>query len=361
MIAVTVSVDIHKEFQKYYSSNFIPVSRLSEREFGFGVLKKIDYRHKTFQSEKDFNDFLAKETPLFASYSTGFYSHPDRRPIEKKELNSAELVFDLDSPTFKCYHDPKELFCWKCFSDIKMQCVRLVEDFLEDDFGIPCSSILINYSGSKGFHIHISEGPWVDLNAVERRRLCEYVKGSGVKFESVFIRLNPLKGPDSQSKGWRGMFRDFVLQLITESQGTLKERGATAQQAKKIFENKNDLIQAINSGNWDRVRGLESFWRGLLDIFIESGRIVVDESVTFDLHRLIRIPGSLHGETGFIAKSVDLSEVEGFDPFFDASLKGEGISFKNEGGVKIKGAVVEEKVNFSTALFLECKKKFGYF
>lgn len=358
---MTVGVDIHKEFKEYYSSNFIPVSRLSEREFGFGVLKKIDYRHKSFQSEKDFNDFLAREVPLFASYSTGFYSYPDRRPIEKKELKSAELVFDLDSPTFKCNHDSKELFCWKCFSDIKMQCVRLVEDFLEGDFGVPGSSISINYSGSKGFHIHVSEGPWVDLNAVERRRLCEYVKGSGVKFESVFTRLNPLKGPDFKSKGWSGMFRDFVLRLINESQVALKERGATSQQAKKISENKEALAESIKKGNWDRVRGLESFWRVLLDVFVENSRVVVDESVTFDLHRLIRIPESLHGETGFMAKRVDLSEVEDFDPFFDASLKGEGISFKNEGGVKIKGVVVEERVDFSTALFLECKKKFGYF
>jgi DNA primase small subunit len=359
VIAVTVSINIQKEFQKHYASSFIPVSRFKEREFGFGTLKKIDYRHRTFQSEKEFNDFLRLETPLFASYSTGFYLYPERRPIENKEFQSAELVFDLDSPTTNCGHDNKELFCWKCFSNIKQQCVRLVEDFLEGDFGIPSSSISVNYSGSKGFHIHVAEGNWLNLNGVERRRLCEFVKGSDVDFETIFVKSAPLKGPDSQSKGWKGKFRDFAIKIINESE-ELKSRGATAQQSKKIIANKNEIIQSIKTGNWERVRGLEGFWKLLVPEFVEKNKVVVDDSVTFDLHRLIRIPETLHGETGFIAKRLDLNEVEDFDPFFDASLKGEGLSFKNENAVKIKGLPVEEKVDFSTALFLECKKRFGY-
>ena len=359
---MTASIDVKEEFRKHYRSAFVPVSRLREREFGFGSEKKIDFRHRVFQSEKEFNDFLRVETPLFASYSTAFYSYPERRPIEKKELNSAELVFDLDSPTFKCDHEAGELFCWKCFSDIKSQCVRLVEDFLESDFGIPASSISLNYSGSKGFHIHVADGQWVGLNSAERRRLCDFVKGRGIDFDKVFFKLTsqPMRGPDSRSRGWRGKFRDFALKELSAGPEALKSLGATPQQAKKIAENKSVIADSIKMGNWDRVRGLEGFWKTLLSKFVETNRVVVDESVTFDLHRLIRIPETLHGETGFIAKRVDLSEVEGFDPFFDASIKGEGLSFKNEKSVKIKGELVGGEVDFATALFIECRKRFGY-
>lgn len=370
---MSASINIQKEFQKYYSSVLIPVSRVKEKEFGFGVIKKIEYRHKAFQSEKEFNDFMRLETPLFASYSTGFYLYPDRRPIENKEFQSAELVFDLDSPTVACDHDSKELFCWKCFSNIKQQCVRLVEDFLEGDFGIPSSSISINYSGSKGFHIHVLEGSWLYLNGMERRRLCEFVKGTGIDFDNIFNKTKEkalekdkessariLKGPDSQSKGWKGKFRDFALKTINENLDELKARGATPQQAKKIIAGKGEIEQSIKTGNWDRISGLESFWSFLVPEFLEKTRVVVDEGVTFDLHRLLRVPETLHGETGFRAKRLDLNEVDSFDPFFDASLKGEGISFKNENALKIKGLVVEEKIDFPTALFLECKKRFGH-
>ncbi len=43
-----------------------------------------------------------------------------------------------------------------------------------------------------------------------------------------------------------------------------------------------------------------------------------DEPVTSDIKRLIRLPSSLHGKTGFEVLPMTRDELDGFDPFVDA-------------------------------------------
>ncbi len=45
-----------------------------------------------------------------------------------------------------------------------------------------------------------------------------------------------------------------------------------------------------------------------------------DAPVTTDIHRLIRLPGSLHGGTGFRAVPLSRDSLDDFDPFRDALL-----------------------------------------
>jgi DNA primase small subunit len=43
----------------------------------------------------------------------------------------------------------------------------------------------------------------------------------------------------------------------------------------------------------------------------------IDTVVTTDIHRLIRMPGTLNGKTGLKATTVGLERLEEFDPFYD--------------------------------------------
>ena len=43
-----------------------------------------------------------------------------------------------------------------------------------------------------------------------------------------------------------------------------------------------------------------------------------DEPVTGDIHRLIRLPGSLHGGSGLKVTTMDSKQLENFDPMKDA-------------------------------------------
>jgi DNA primase small subunit len=46
--------------------------------------------------------------------------------------------------------------------------------------------------------------------------------------------------------------------------------------------------------------------------------------VTTDIHRLIRLPGSLHGGTGLRVVPLSREEVDRFDPFRDAAMDEKG-------------------------------------
>ncbi|HXZ90701.1 MAG TPA: hypothetical protein VEG61_06545, partial [Candidatus Dormibacteraeota bacterium] len=43
----------------------------------------------------------------------------------------------------------------------------------------------------------------------------------------------------------------------------------------------------------------------------------IDTVVTTDVHRLIRMPGTLNGKTGLKATTVQLDQLEEFDPFYE--------------------------------------------
>jgi len=44
----------------------------------------------------------------------------------------------------------------------------------------------------------------------------------------------------------------------------------------------------------------------------------IDTVVTTDIHRLIRLPGTLHGKTGWLAQNVPIDELEDYDPLISA-------------------------------------------
>jgi DNA primase small subunit len=60
----------------------------------------------------------------------------------------------------------------------------------------------------------------------------------------------------------------------------------------------------------------------LLDVVLRRATIVVqgetDAPVTTDVHRLIRLPGSLHGGTGFRVTVLAREKLDAFDPLRDA-------------------------------------------
>jgi len=70
----------------------------------------------------------------------------------------------------------------------------------------------------------------------------------------------------------------------------------------RLFDVARDLLEAIAQGAAVQLQG------------------ETDAPVTTDIHRLIRLPGSLHGGTGFRVVPLAREAVDAFDPFRDALL-----------------------------------------
>jgi DNA primase small subunit len=69
----------------------------------------------------------------------------------------------------------------------------------------------------------------------------------------------------------------------------------------------------------DKWRINERVWRNIVEkaMGLVALPAKIDTVVTTDIHRLIRMPGTLNGKTGLKATTVDLERLEEFDPFYD--------------------------------------------
>ena len=160
---------IGRHFQQFYKTHQVNVPSTSMREFGFGYEKKIDLRHKSFQSQKELQDYFISKVPLYASYSAAFYEYPAARPMGAKNFLKAELIFDLDANQTHEGHNP--VMCPHCQETVRADVIRLLEDFLFPDFGFSKEETTVNFSGSKGYHVHVAMDSLMQLSSTQRDQL----------------------------------------------------------------------------------------------------------------------------------------------------------------------------------------------
>lgn len=63
--------------------------------------------------------------------------------------------------------------------------------------------------------------------------------------------------------------------------------------------------------------GLEA-WRKMAEYVTKVQSAKIDTVVTTDIHRLIRLPETLHGKTGLKKTELQASQIDVFDPFKNA-------------------------------------------
>ncbi len=293
-------------FHSYYQRAMPAVPALSQREMGFGWEKKIDYRHKAFSSALEFERFVLQQAPLFMSYSTAYYRFPDKMPMHAKEFQGADLVFDLDAARGKHEHQP--VFCALCLEDIHKQALRVLS-FLKDDFGLEGSLV---FSGQKGFHVHVRSEKVLDLSKEARRQMAEYVSAEGIASSSFFgaaasesdstdKRVDAMHGPSEKSGGWAAQIYGAMRRAIMEKdEPALKAFGVRGKHRADALKRPDEMLEQLRAGNWAAFCSHPN-----VEALLESVKAVqTDKAVTFDLARLIRVPNSLHGGTGFVAKPI---------------------------------------------------------
>lgn len=362
MIAETDNIlFIRGMFSKFYGENadkIEPPKSIENREFGFTLFKEnVMIRHKGFSRIEDLRDFIKKNTPSNVYYSSAYYNFPEAKMDEKGWLGS-DLFFDIDAdhiPTKcnkehdswvckgcglkgrgrapnKCPNCGNESFeertwpCEVCLEAAKIETIKLI-DILTEDFGFSLDDIKCSFSGHRGYHIGIECDEVLGLDALARKEIVDYVTGTGI--DATFHGLSEVRsggskiivGPRLDDIGWRGRAArgtyDFLLTATLED---LRALGLKRSVAMEIIEKRDDLLESWKTtGPWGMIKGLGiTGWGKIIQRGISLQSVKVDTVVTVDIHRLIRLPGTLHGKTGLLKVSFPASRIEEFDPLKEA-------------------------------------------
>lgn len=351
---------LRKLFSKHYSKAKLNVVKPQQREFGFGGWeKKIEFRHIGVRSEEELRAKLVKDAPLYVSHSVGYYEYPDARPMVKKNWLGADLVFDLDAEGHSC----GKFTCEDCMQKVKLDAIKLIEDFLIPDFGFSKGELTVNFSGSRGYHVHVRSDAVMELDRDARREIADYVTGTGLEFTRLFWQEGKkIFGPTPTQGGYGGKFARAYVRLLDDDSFALSVSRKLKDKAER-----EKLKGAIARGNWDNI-GIANREKKLQEKFeimrlTLAGRI--DANVTADSSKLIRMPDSLHGGSGLAAKSMQIGELAAFEPMKSAKVFTQGsLRVKTAEAVPIVPHLVEEPLEagriaelpMAAAVYLLCKK-----
>ena len=352
-----------RQFARYYAETAVePPYRFARREFAafpFST-ETLMRRHEAFRTVEEFRAWLPREVPRHVYYSTAYYRKPSEPTMAAKEWLGADLIFDLDSDHLR---GAENLDYAGQLARVKVKLHELVDDFLFGDFGIDPADTTLVFSGGRGYHVHVRNEAFLGLTSPERRELVDYLVGSGFDPRDA-VTARSAGGPSSwtpsdaspadtgapshlpgkvrqlapaDAPGWKGRTTRAVLDLLAHWEAigvdeTAKEitaLGMGPARAKRLAR------MFVEEGGSRRVRTSLSlhvfdkdlpkeFWDAVLARAAIRVEGETDAPVTTDIHRLIRLPRSLHGGTGFRVLPLTREALDAFDPFRDAPPRSTG-------------------------------------
>jgi len=284
-------------------------------------------RHRSLFDVGDPGAFLENERPRHVYLSAGRYDEPGAGSMDAKGWRGADLVFDLDADHLPGV-DPARDSVAEMLATCKDALWRLL-DLLERDFGFEETRVV--FSGGRGYHIHVRHEPVRALDSTARREVVDYLLAEGLEYEDVqrsVVSGTATKRVLAADGGWGRRAHERLLSLLDEVRGA-DEAAAIARltefegvgdtRAERVYRAAVDRFDAIREGDVEvGGPGMRTLARACLERAIREDRAPVDEPVTTDVNRLIRLPGSLHGGTGLVVRRLDRDEIAGFDPLSDA-------------------------------------------
>jgi len=367
-ISLKASLEFLKEeFRKYYDKNEpgLP-DRFGKREFAFVVFGgKGMIRHIGFEKKTHFTNFLKEKIPSDVYYSSAYYQKPGAPTMQEKEWMGAELIFDLDSDHLP---DAGKLSYDKQLELVKKEFYKLVNDFLLNDFGFEEKYVELYFSGGRGYHCHVKDPKILNLDSNERREIVDYITGRDLRDSLVFHEQvtgtrsyggvsypsgKTLRMPRPDEPGWKGRISKGIIEIINEIVKSenpaekLEEYGVSRSDAEQLLQDlSGERMERIKEGKLDQSKTIRKFFlnNALRKTAVSISAGETDEPVTCDVKRLIRLPESLHGKTGFKVQKIFLNKLKDFDPLRDTVVlpdKQVHVDLKQPINIKIK----EEEFN----------------
>ena len=327
-------------------------------------------RHRSGFDMQPLGETLAAKAPRHVYRSAALYDDPAAESMNEKGWRGADLVFDLDADHLDGV-DPAEETLAEMLDRCREETLKLL-DVLVCDLGF--SDPVTAFSGRRGYHVHVQAERVRSFEKAERREIVEYVTGTDIAAEEVIdeTRVDAEYGQQSATKrrrldldgGWaRRLWSGFFTWMRTGSAtGALRvsPRDASAGNARTrppvdtgigdeeaAADRLSDLdgigeqraaavIERVRMWN-DGEEGMApsdgdgrdsdamiahpavyTAFTSFVDAHGESVGAAIDEPVTTDARRLMRLPGSLHGGSGLLVREIDPGDLHEFEPLIDA-------------------------------------------
>ena len=310
---------LRRTFREHYFKHhdYVEVpTKIDCREFGYTPFGKGMIRHLSYKAYGELAADLVKQAPSSVYCSNATYSNP-ALSMDEKGWKGAELIFDIDASAIPTACRTKHSFwacktcgkiirsaerparcpkcegnntnqlhwsCAECLGATKEHVSRLIV-FLTKDFGVSNSSIKVYFSGNRGYHLHVNDERFEMMESQARAEIANYAKGTGL--------VRP-QASDDAPRGW-------------------PERIAAAQ-GRDPPQMMEQVANAFGS--------------------------MIDESVTTDIHRIFRMPGTLHGNSGLLKARVH--DLAGFRPDYDPVVLGDdvvAVSVQGSPAFSLKGRI----------------------
>ena len=370
---------IRNAFRDYYRSwSPDPVDLIHQREIGFIPFMGSMIRHRSVKGMNDLRSFGARTVPRHLYYSTAYYRKPEERVMADKEWMGAELIFDLDADHIKVPGNPRYD---QILDVVREHTVRLLERFLLGDIGLDQESILVTFSGGRGYHIHVKNESIYSLNSDSRREITNYIRGEGLDSLSLPRMINDGTGVtgiwrDEIDREFCNVYSDIEASengIFREALGDGRKVHPYVSRLRKtaVGSTAENKLSVFSRPGPEKYLHLDEQDKLVLNRVIngvkEKIMCEIDEPVTTDIHRLIRLPGSLHGKTGLAVTAVSIEELRNYDPLKECRVRiwrdsTVNISLEDDYNIKYGGEMLsikkgESEVPLDLGVFLLAQRR----
>ena len=327
-------------FAEYYSNHsevvYVPPP-VNSREIGFAVWPdRAMVRHMSFRSLTDVREYVLNNTPADVYHSCAVYESPEK-PMEYKSALWADLAFDVDAKDVQpdCVEEMTYSLCPKCGSHRKgnkrkcpncseesrtvefmsSRCIastahqtKRLHSALIEELGIEEKDIAVYFSGHMGFHVYVTSKAIGELGPDARREITSYLS-----LEGAMDSYSPGKSANLRTIRAGGIGRrlqEEILDIVDNASqhgDILEDDGMSL-----LKDNKQRILLALDKGKIEDIvvlLGIKKA-RKLLRRAWQRAAIVVDPSVTMDIHRVFRMPGTLNSKSGLPKQRVPLDKID---------------------------------------------------
>jgi len=312
-------VNIKQLRKAHYESAEILIDRIERREIAFARDGgSLSDRANSFATVEELSKYLQSALSVNSVYSSiAYFEDPNVYAINKRGTMGADLAFDVDMEPTGSRLD------W--MFDVCAITSEVVTR-LSDDLGFKREEMTLDFSGGKGFHITINNPSYRDLSKKDRKQLLDYIRGESLK--ASYLDAN-IKG------GWHGQYRHFISSLAPLMTDDAKQnaerliaRGFAKVHAKKLGDlatmpgYRQDLATGRLIGVSDKAVASS---RGAFKARVKRVFSTVDRTVTADINRVLRVPGTIHNKTGLVSVRIPLEALDDPDVIFQAVKQAGGL------------------------------------